>query len=118
MGSPVTEMGHGSDELQHEVNLSSFLIGKYEVTQSEFMDMFGYNPSANNGSHCDDGDCNGECADGMCPDRPVEGKRWCVLTGASGLQVTTGLKLPTEAQLEYACRAGTTTRFYFRRRDG
>ena len=122
MGSPPDETGRSNPdgitgldtEAQHTVNLDAFLIGKYEVTQAQYSNIFGNSPSYNNGAHCVDGDCNGECADGMCPDRPVERTTWCSLTDAgSGLEASTGLRLPSEAQWEYACRAGTTGTLYY-----
>lgn len=45
MGSPSTEADRGSDEQQHEVELSDFYIGKYEVTQKQWRDVMGNNPS-------------------------------------------------------------------------
>ena len=76
----------------HEVTLSPFLIGKYEVTQRQWKKVMGTNPSKFTG---DD-------------DRPVEQVSW---DDIQGFEAKTGLALPTEAQWEYACRGGTTTPF-------
>ncbi len=70
----------------HSVRVSEFLIGKYEVSQGEWKGIMGRNPSAFKG-------------DGL----PVEGVSWDDCVRYCEL---TGLSLPTEAQWEYACKAG------------
>ena len=100
MGSPETEDDRGSNETWHRVALTQgFWMGKYEVTQAQWESVMGKNPSRFKGA-----------------DRPVEWVSWddCQAfirkVNSSG-QVT--VALPTEAQWEYACRAGTTTPFSF-----
>lgn len=107
MGSPSTEVGRGSDEgPQTLVTLSrGFFMGKREVTQGEYVALMGTNPSE-------------------FPDlkRPVEMVSWQDAMAYCGLLTQTeraagrlpdgwGYRLPTEAQWEYACRAGSMTRF-------
>ncbi len=72
----------------HEVALSPFVIGKFEVTQEQWRRVLGTNPS------------NSESGD-----LPVEMVTW---NDCQEFCRRTELKLPTEAQWEYACRAGTT----------
>ena len=109
MGSPESEPGRPygkhADEQLHTVTLSPFLIGKYEVTQSEYEAVMADHaflsatPSSNLGTaHAD-------------PLRPVETVSWDNLKDADGFLARTGLSLPSEAQWEYACRAGTSGRF-------
>jgi len=107
MGSPDGERGRDSDEgPQHQVTISSgFWMAKYPVTQLQYHQVMGENPSYLEG-----------------PRHPVEQVTWedatefCdKLTAQGRLQrrdVGKGVRLPTEAEWEYACRAGTTTRFY------
>ena len=103
MGSPISEQGRLSDyETQHRVTLTKpFLIGKYEVTQKQYDAVTGRNPSCFRSDN-----------------RPVENVSWHnAMEFCEELNVLTegkrpaGYKfsLPTEAQWEYACRAGTTT---------
>jgi formylglycine-generating enzyme required for sulfatase activity len=90
---------------KHRVTLThGFWMGKYEVTQAQWMDVMGTNPS------CFVGDMN----------RPVEQVSWNDIAQTDGFldrlnQANPGttFRLPTEAEWEYACRAGTATRFYW-----
>lgn len=85
----------GSDEKPvHEVCLDDFYIGKYEVTQKQWRELMGNNPSHFKG-------CGDNC--------PVEGVTWDeVRKFIKKLNKKTGMKfrLPTEAEWEYACRSG------------
>jgi formylglycine-generating enzyme required for sulfatase activity len=93
MGSPADEPGRYSGEGPvHEVELSPFLIAKYEVTQEVWERVMGSNPSGFRGGS-----------------RPVDQVSW---NDTQAFCQATGLKLPTEAQWEYAARAGTRTAFY------
>ena len=116
MGSPSNELGRGSDETYHEVTLTKiYYIGIFECTQKQWELIMGSNPSYYAGDA-----------------RPVEMVSYNMIRGTSStagagwptyghavdessfmgrLQAKSGMvfDLPTEAQWEYACRAGTTT---------
>jgi formylglycine-generating enzyme required for sulfatase activity len=101
MGSPDSEQGRRADESpQHEVTISKpFYMGVTEVTQAQYEAVMGTNPSANKG-----------------PMNPVENVSWNGATEfCRKLSAKTGktFRLPTEAEWEYACRAGSKTRFSF-----
>ncbi|MBO7392063.1 MAG: formylglycine-generating enzyme family protein, partial [Verrucomicrobia bacterium] len=106
MGSPEDELGRSTNEVQHQVTLTKgYWLGKYEVTQAQYEAVMGKNPSYWEGA-----------------DRPVEQVTWndavkfcewlTVQERIAG-RLPEGYEytLPTEAQWEYACRAGTTTAF-------
>ena len=100
MGSPATEAGRSSDEgPQHEVTISRpFYMGAFEVTQEQYEQVMGKNPSTVKGAK-----------------NPVEQVSWDeAVEFCRKLSAGTGKKvmLPTEAQWEYACRACTTTAFH------
>ncbi|MHC4249871.1 MAG: SUMF1/EgtB/PvdO family nonheme iron enzyme, partial [Planctomycetota bacterium] len=90
----------GIEKPKHEVTITQgFYLGKYEVTQSQYEAVMGANPSKRKG-----------------PDLPVEQVTWhqavqfCLLaSGRMGKLV----RLPTEAEWEYACRAGSAERYSF-----
>ncbi|NET30373.1 MAG: formylglycine-generating enzyme family protein [Okeania sp. SIO1I7] len=100
MGSPETEAKRDDDEgPQHYVDVPEFFMGKYPVTQAQWEVVMGNNPSYFKGAS-----------------RPVEVVTWNEATEfCQKLSDRTGKKysLPSESQWEYACRAGTTTPFYF-----
>jgi formylglycine-generating enzyme required for sulfatase activity len=98
MGSPTSEPERYDNEVQHQVTLSSFYIGKYEVTQGQWKAVMGSNPS-----YFKKGD-----------NYPVEMVSWNdIQEFLQKLNAATGkhYRLPTEAEWEYACRAGSTTPF-------
>lgn len=113
MGSPVGEVGRQSNETQHSVTLTKpFYMGVFQMTQKQYTLVMGSNPSSYRGDT-----------------RPVEqvsyndirgtllGANWpahaqvdaASFLGKIRARTALNFDLPTEAQWEYACRAGTTT---------
>ena len=95
------------DEIKHSVQLSfAFYMGKYQVTQKQFQEIMGYNPSIHKGDN-----------------KPVENVTWQEVTEfcdkltvrereLGNIPYFYAYALPTESEWEYVCRAGTRSRFY------
>jgi formylglycine-generating enzyme required for sulfatase activity len=96
--SASTQFGCSSGESPtHQVTLTqAFYMGRHEVTQAQWQATMGSNPSSFQGQS-------------DSPSRPVENVSWNTI---QGFNTSTGLRLPTEAEWEYACRAATTTARY------
>jgi formylglycine-generating enzyme required for sulfatase activity len=126
MGSPATEQDHNDWEgpLTEVIISRGFWMGKYEVTQGDYLAVTGNNPSYFNG------DRTGSLLwfinedFGTDLNRPVEWVSWVDATNycatLTGLERAAGriptncvYRLPTEAEWEYACRAWISTRFSF-----
>ena len=87
----------------HAVTLTNpFYIGRYEVTQAQWTATMGSNPSFFQSP-------SAQVPAAQVPNRPVEKVSWNTIQGFLSATV---LRLPTEAEWEYACRAGTTTAFH------
>ena len=119
MGSPANEAGRSDDEIQHQVTLSSYYMGNYPVTQKEYEEMMGTNPSFFKGPNLPVEQISWYDAIEYCNRRSQKENLSPAYTiGGSGNNRTVtwnrsadGYRLPTEAEWEYACRAGTTTRY-------
>ncbi len=115
MGSPASEAWRGQDEVQHQVRVSDFYLSPYEVSQEEYQALMGKNPSnfksaklpVENISWLDAlAYCNARSSkEGLTPAYEISANnvKWN--------RAADGYRLPTEAEWEYACRAGTTTPF-------
>lgn len=116
MGSPEDEPGHTAAEKQHEVTISKgFWMLKTEVTQGMYQSLMGKNPSyfSPEGFGRNSVRQDGKPMD--TKDFPVERVSWNdaqVFCETFSEQAGATFTLPTEAQWEYACRAGTTTPYY------
>ncbi|MCL1931984.1 MAG: SUMF1/EgtB/PvdO family nonheme iron enzyme [Treponema sp.] len=131
MGSPANEPRRGDNEgPQRQVTVGSFYMGKYEVTQKEYQEVMGTNPSNFKGDNLPVEKvswydaieyCNARSRkEGLTPAYTIDKSRkdtnnthnlddvkWVVTWNRN----VNGYRLPTEAEWEYACRAGTTTAY-------
>lgn len=98
MGSPLLELGHKDDELQHQVVFSRpYSVGKYEVTQEQWEAVMGDNPSQTKGAKL-----------------PVTNISWndCQnFISKLNAKTESNYRLPTEAEWEYACRSGAKSAY-------
>ena len=122
MGSPTNEVDRGDHEGPQTAVIISrgFWMGMFEVTQGEYLELMGNNPSWFNGDRTSEG--GADYGNNLA--RPVERVSWddavdycAALTqrDRQALRIPSNCvyRLPTEAEWEYACRAWTSTRFSY-----
>lgn len=115
MGSPEDEAWRSDDERQHSVTVSDFYMSRYELTQAEYSEVMGTSPSSFSGDDLPVESiswldavtyCNARSEkEGLTPVYTVDGEN------VTWDRAADGYRLPTEAEWEYACRAGTETPF-------
>ncbi|HID03424.1 MAG TPA: formylglycine-generating enzyme family protein [Desulfobacterales bacterium] len=102
MGTPDLQQGSSKEKPQHSIHISkSFYLGKYEVIQKQWMAVMGnINPS-----------------NFLSPDRPVDEVSWndvqLFIRKLNAIEKSNSYRLPTEAEWEYAARAGSETSVYY-----
>ena len=117
MGSPANEQGRtGSEGPQHQVTVSPFYLARFPVTQAEYEEITGRKPSHYMGADLPVEQVNWFDAVNYC-NRRSEKEGLTPAYTVNGNSVTwnseaNGYRLPTEAEWEYACRAGTQTPYY------
>ncbi|MFN9246495.1 MAG: formylglycine-generating enzyme family protein [Planctomycetota bacterium] len=112
MGSPKNEDGRRENEVQHEVTLTKdFYLGITEVTQAQYQKVMGENPSYFQGDKVQ-GDSSNHSVEQVSWEEAVE---FCKRLSALPEERKAGrvYRLPTEAEWEYACRAGTKSAYSF-----
>ena len=117
MGSPESEERRDKNETQHEVAISKdYYLGVYEVTQAQYEKVMGKNPSRFQGAKV--GNENADLAvENVSWDDAVE---FCKKLSDLPEEKKAGrlYRLPTEAEWEYACRAGSKTAYSFDDEEG
>jgi len=115
MGSPESENWRIDDEVQHEVSVLSFYIDPYETTQEEYEHLMGSNPSTFTGEKLPVENISWLDAVNFANAKSIDAGLTPAYTvtsdGVTWDMSVNGYRLPTEAEWEYACRAGTTTPF-------
>ena len=119
MGSPESEIRREKDETPHRVTVSDFYLDRYEVTQNEYQELTGVNPSNFQGGNLPVENvtwleavayCNARSLkDGLTPAYEIDGPENDLTVDWN--RQTNGYRLPTEAEWEYAARAGTAGPF-------
>jgi sulfatase modifying factor 1 len=131
MGSPESEPLRDSDETQHRVTIDSFFIAEFEVTWDEYMEFYRETAAEGRSTDTEGLRLKNEGVDAITGATPPYGKpdqNWgmgqrpaismsyhAAETYCRWLSLVTGrhYRLPTEAEWEYACRAGTETPYFF-----
>ena len=119
MGSPESEIRREKDETPHLVAVGDFYLDRYEVSQNEYQELTGFNPSNFRGGNLPVENVTWHEAVTYCNARSL--KEGLIpayeITGPENYRIVTwnrranGYRLPTEAEWEYAARAGTTGPF-------
>ncbi|MBE9231328.1 formylglycine-generating enzyme family protein [Cuspidothrix issatschenkoi LEGE 03284] len=116
MGSPENELERSEDESpQHEVTVQPFLLGKYPITQAQWQAVAAL-PQVNQELKPNPSIFKGDGSTSLTNHRPVESVSWhdaVEFCNRLSNYTKRPYRLPSEAEWEYACRAGTNTPFHF-----